>query len=76
LIIILIILIIKINLLWSELCLLCRREEGPGSGARVLVEHPRIPVEAAVHTGLPVALVRQHVVLETGGTLLLGSHAA
>jgi len=42
----------------------------------VLVEHPRIPVEAAVHTGLPVTLVRQHVVLETRGTLLLGSHTA
>ena len=28
----------------------------------MLVEHPRILVEAAVHTGLPVTLVRQHVV--------------
>ena len=37
-------------------------ELGPGTRAGVLVEHPRILVEAAVHTGLPVTLVRQHVV--------------
>jgi hypothetical protein len=32
----------------------------------VLGQHPGVPVEAAVHTGLPVTLVSQHVVLKPG----------
>jgi len=38
----------------------------------VLVEHPRVRVEAAVHRRLPVALVGQHVVLEASSAGLSG----
>jgi hypothetical protein len=34
--------------------------------AGVLAQHPGVRVEAAVHPGLPVTLVGQHVVLEAG----------
>jgi len=40
----------------------------------VLVEHPGIGVQAAVHGGLPVALVGQHVVLEASPAGLSGSN--
>jgi len=37
----------------------------------VLVQHPRVSVQVAVHRGFPVALVRQNIVLEAGRAFLL-----
>jgi len=37
----------------------------------VLVQHPRVSVQVAVHRGYPVALVRQNIVLESGRAFLL-----
>lgn len=37
---------------------------GSGAGSGVLGQHPGVTVEAAVHTGLPVTLVSEDIVLE------------
>jgi len=36
----------------------------------VLVQHPGVSVQVAVHRGFPVALVRQNIVLEAGRAFL------
>ena len=40
----------------------------------MLVEHPWVTVEAAVHAGRPVALVGEHVVLEAGPAGVSGGY--